>query len=241
MSWLEPQDLTNILCTPSTTHWFGCDIFGRDLLARILYGILISTGLAVAITVLSLIGACLISFFVTTNTFRRRTYQYLQIFFIYILDCALAFPTLILCLIMSSVMPNSIYSFIIALVVPMTLHKTIFFDSAMTTISRKDYVASAHALGLRRHHLFYNYYIKNLWPELRLQGLSSFIAVIMAESTLSYLGLTSTLQNNSLGKLLSESKDHLFDHPHAFIFPALCIITLLVILNFLLRKKQFEP
>ena len=231
------QALPHRLEAPSAAHPLGLDELGRDILSRLLSGARISllVGLAV-VSVSSLIGMALGSaagyFGGVVDDVISRT-----------IDVLMAFPGILLAIALVAVLGPSLTNVVLALsVIGWVGYARLVRGQALRT-RELDYVQAARALGASGPRIVLRHVLPTAIPAVIVQSTLGMAAAIIAEASLSFLGLGVQPPTPSWGTMLDAGRAHLFDAPHLTIFPGIAIATLVLGFNFLgdgLRDR-FDP
>jgi peptide/nickel transport system permease protein len=220
--WLSPLDPTAIdaarrLRPPAADHPFGTDRLGRDVLSRILYGgrVAVVVG-AVAVA----IGAGAGTTVGLISGYRGgRTDAVLM----RVIDGLMAFPTLLLAiLIIASLGPGHVQAMTaIGIVLIPTFAR---LARAQTLVVRQqEFVTAARALGAQEATVLLRHVLPNIAGPLLVQTTVAFSGAVLAEASLSYLGLGTRPPTPSWGSMLQEARDVLFIGPWMAIWPGLAI------------------
>lgn len=213
--------------TPSFQHFFGTDKFGRDVFSRVLYGTRISLTIGIFTVVLSILTGTII------GAFAGYFGGVIDGFLMRIADIFFAFPRLLLILLIVSLFSPSIL--IIVLVLSSTGWMTVsrLIRAEVLSIKNQEYVTAAHALGLSRIRVLFRHILPNaLTPAL--VALSLRIGnVILAESTLSFLGLGVQPPTASWGNMIYGGRENLLDAWWISTFPGLAILVTVICFNIL--------
>lgn len=197
-----------ILCHPGTQHVLGCDSFGRDLLQLLLKANLYSSLFSFAVVTLSLALSIL------AGAFLALAPQKFQFGFLRTLDFLLAFPTLLLALGWAAVRGPGLDTLLGSLLIGVFPGLTRLMYVRSKELLAKEYIAAAFSLGASSVRVV----MRHVSPELFRLGLIKFPALfasgILAEATLSYLGIGVPIGNDSWGTLLAQSRDYLLEAPH---------------------------
>lgn len=221
--WISPFDphkisLEEELCTPNQTHILGCDSNGADILSVIFYGARVSLEVGIIVTLISVfIGLVLGSiggFFggwIDTTIMR-------------LLDVVFAFPGIILAIALASMLGPSKYNLILCLVATNWAGYTRIVRGEVLALKNLEFIEAARALGLSTQRIF----IYHLWPNLvtpvAITATFGIAGTVLAEASLSFLGIGVPPGTPSWGGLLSFGKDVLIEAPHVAAFPGLAIM-----------------
>ena len=234
---IDEIDFTARLQGPSWEHPFGTDDLGQDLLARILYGgrISLAVGLAamaVAVIVGTLIGA-------VAGMARGPVDAGLM----WVTDLFLSLPQLPLLLLIIYLFRESLTGLVGPEVGVFILIVTVIGGFRWMPVARlvraqffslreKEFVEAARALGASRSRLVLRHILPNALGPVIVAGTIDVAAAILAESTLSFLGLGFPPDIPTWGRLLFDAKDNLDFAPHWAVFPGLAIFLTVLAINF---------
>ena len=221
------QELSRRLERPSLSHPFGLDELGRDILSRLLSGARISllVGLAV-VSVSSLVGMLLGSiagYFggVVDDVISRAV------------DVLMAFPGILLAIALVAVLGPSLTNVVIALCVIGWVGYARLVRSQALRAREFEFVQAARALGAGSPRIVLRHVLPTALPAVVVQATLGMAGAIIAEASLSFLGLGVQPPTPSWGTMLDAGRSHLFDAPHLTIFPGLAIAMLVLGFNFL--------
>lgn len=217
-------DFSHVLATPTFAHPFGTDELGRDLLSRIIYGIRPSLTVSLsAVTISAIVGALL-------GTLSGYTGGLADNIIMRSMDILLAFPPLILAILIVAVLGAGITNVIIA--ISISLLPQFARISRASTLSAKHtlYVESAIASGESSSAVMFRYILPNSISPLIVQATLRFATAILIESSLSFLGIGVEPPTPDWGLMISSSQAYLQTAPYLAIFPGVAI--LIVVLGF---------
>jgi peptide/nickel transport system permease protein len=221
------QELSRRLEGPSSSHPFGLDELGRDILARILAGARISllVGLAV-VSISSVAGMALGSI---AGYFGGRVDDVIS----RVIDVLMAFPGILLAIALVAVLGPSLTNVVIALSVIGWVGYARLVRGQALRAREFDFVQAARALGAGSPRIVLRHVLPTAFPSVVVQATLGMAGAIIAEAALSFLGLGVQPPTPSWGTMLDAGRSHLFDAPHLTIFPGLAIATLVLGFNFL--------
>lgn len=221
------QTLAQRLEPPSTAHPFGLDELGRDILSRLLSGARISllVGLAV-VSVSSLIGMTLGS---VAGYFGGGIDDLIS----RAIDILMAFPGILLAIALVAVLGPSLTNVVLALSVIGWVGYARLVRGQALRAREFEYVQAARALGAGSARIVARHVLPTAFPAVIVQATLGMAGAIIAEASLSFLGLGVQPPTPSWGTMLDAGRAHLFDAPHLTIFPGLAIATLVLGFNFL--------
>ena len=221
------QELPLRLEGPTGLHWFGLDELGRDIFARVLSGARISllVGLVV-VGVSSLVGTLLGSI---AGYFGGKVDEAIS----RVMDILLAFPGLLLAIAMVAVLGPSLTNVILALSLIGWVGYARLVRGQVLRARELEFVQAARALGASTPRILARHIIPTALPAVTVQATLGMGGAILAEASLSFLGLGVQPPTPSWGTMLSYGKAHLLEAPHLTIFPGLAIAILVLGFNFL--------
>jgi peptide/nickel transport system permease protein len=203
---------------PSAQHWFGTDEFGRDILSRIMYGarIALFVGLSASFagcTIGGLLG-------VTSAYSGGRVDLFLE----RVMDILLAFPQLILALAIASILGPSVRNVIIAISIPIIPRAARVVRATALSVKEHQYVEAVHALGAARRRVIFQHIVPNVTAPYLILLTAQLGGAILAEASLSYLGLGTAEPTPSWGLMLSGSAPSYAEKaPWIALFPGIAI------------------
>lgn len=230
-------DFDSLLQPPNRLHLFGTDELGRDVLVRTLYGGRVSlvvgfTAVALAMLVGGLWG-------LLAGYFRGWLDSLLMRF----VDALLAFPFLVLALTLAAVLGPGLFNTILAISVVTSPAVARLVRGQVLAEMEKDYVVGAVALGASHARIIFRHILPNLGGPLIVQGSLSTANAILAEATLSFLGLGIQPPTPSWGSMLNAARGYLESAPWLAIFPGLAIFIAVLSFNLLgdALRDAFDP
>jgi peptide/nickel transport system permease protein len=221
------QELARRLEPPTLSHPFGLDELGRDILARLLAGARISllVGLAV-VSVSSVVGMLLGSI---AGYFGGRVDDVIS----RVVDVLMAFPGILLAIALVAVLGPSLTNVVLALSVIGWVGYARLVRGQALRARELDFVHAARALGAGSARVVLRHVLPTAFPAVVVQATLGMAGAIIAEASLSFLGLGVQPPTPSWGTMLDAGRAHLFDAPHLTIFPGLAIALLVLGFNFL--------
>jgi peptide/nickel transport system permease protein len=231
--WLAPQppaaiDLLHRLEAPSAAHWAGTDELGRDILSRLLYGARLSLTVSVSVVAISLaLGVTLgglagyLGGWIDTalTTFAMNTF--------------LALPGILLAIAFAAFLGPGFINLVLALAIGGWAGYARLVRAQVMAVRDREYVDAARALGAGGLRIFFRHILPNILQPVLVQAAIGMAGVILAEATLSFLGLGIPAPAPSWGSMLNDARLHLFDAPHLVLFPALAVAGAVLGFNFL--------
>jgi len=229
--WVVPDDpftqnLPERLNGPSWRHLLGFDELGRDVLARILSGARISL----------LVGLAVVSLSATIGTTIGAVAGYAGGWIDEVtgrfMDILLAFPGILLAIALVAVLGPSLSNVVLALVTIGWVGYARLVRGQVLKLRELDYVQAARALGATVPRVLVRHVVPATLSAVTVQATLGMAAAIIAEASLSFLGLGVQPPTPSWGTMLDAGRSHLFDAPHLTIFPGLAIALVVLGFNF---------
>ncbi|MHB8526439.1 MAG: ABC transporter permease [Candidatus Acidiferrales bacterium] len=231
--WLAPynpaaQNLPARLMPPSAAHWMGTDELGRDVLSRVIFGARVSMSVSVSVVfgagIIGLILGSLAGYF--GGWFDRFVN-------IILINAFLSFPGILLAIAFAAFLGPGLGNVIIALTITGWAGYARLARAQVLQAKEMDYVTAARSLGASHARILIRHLLPNIIQPILVQGTIALAGAILAESTLSFLGLGVLAPMASWGAMLNDARSHLFDAPHMVIFPALAVMTAVLAFNLL--------
>lgn len=229
--WVVPhdplqQDLALRLAAPSWGHPLGLDELGRDLLARLVLGARVS--LFVGITVVAVSAAVGTGVGAVAGYVGGRVDMALG----RLMDILLAFPGILLAIALVAVLGPSLRNVILALVTIGWVGYARLVRGQVLKVRELEYVQAARALGAPIGRVLGRHVIPATFSMVSVQATLGMAGAIIAEASLSFLGLGVQPPTPSWGTMLDAGRAHLFDAPHLTVVPGLAIAVLVMGFNF---------
>jgi len=213
---------------PSPRHWAGTDKLGRDLFSQLMIGarlaLLVATGsTAIAAALGGTLG-------LSAASSRRG---FVDESFSYLFDVLIAFPTILLAMLIVTIRGASTFSAILAIGISGSAVVSRLSRISAIRVLAADYVKAAIAGGASRLSIIFRHVLPNIYPILVVQLTLVAAGAILAEASLAYLGLGAPPPQSSWGRMLLEAQESVVSSPWGAIFPGLAIVTAVLGLNFL--------
>lgn len=220
--WLSPydyaaQDLSAGLAVPSWQHWLGQDKLGRDVFTRLLWGARLSLATGV--------GAVCISLAIGTTLGLISGYLggFVDVLMMQLVDIFLAFPGILLAIALAAVLGPSPWNVVVALSAFGWVPFCRMVRGQVLSLRERDYVVAARAFGSRPGRIMCRHLLPGVAGTLVVQTSFSLAGAILAEASLSFLGLGP--QNlPSWGAMLSEGAEFLGEAPHLSWSPGSALV-----------------
>jgi peptide/nickel transport system permease protein len=231
--WLAPHDPAFIelparLAGPSSAHWLGTDELGRDLLSRLLYGARISL----------LVGGSV----VTVSLFLGLIFGSLagyygglvdRIFTVIVMNAFLAFPGFLLAIAFVAFLGPGLFNLILALSLGGWVGYARLVRAQVLATREREFVEAARALGASDWRVITRHILPNIIQPVIVQAAIGMAGAVLAEATMSFLGLGVPPPTASWGSMLNDGRAHLFDAPHLVLFPAAAVMLAVLSFNFI--------
>ncbi len=228
------MDLDSLKQPPGKAHLLGTDSKGRDILSRMVHGSRISLTVGIVASALSLgIG---IFFGLIAGYFGGKTDAVLSQFF----DIFLAFPSLLLAIGISAVMPPGLASAMLAITLVGWAGFARLVRGITLSLREQTYVEASRALGASSGRILYRHILPNALPLLLVAGSLRVGGFILLEAALSFLGLGVQPPTPTWGSMISLNRAYINSAPWMVIFPGLAISITVISFNILgdfLRDK----
>jgi peptide/nickel transport system permease protein len=226
----HPRDFTDgnaVLLPPSGEHYFGTDQYGRDVFTRIVYGSRVSvyTGfgaMLIGLSLAALLGVISGYFGGVADVVVQR-----------VVDAAMAFPSLVLLLVLVSVFGAGILQLVIALGILGMFGNSRVVRAAVLGIKSNVYIEAARAMGAGHARILFRHVFPNIFGPVMVLATVWLGTAILAETSLSYLGLGVPPPTPSWGRMLSDSRTFMLERGTLAIFPGLAITIIVFGFNML--------
>jgi peptide/nickel transport system permease protein len=222
------QDLPQRLDPPSSAHWLGTDELGRDVLSRVIYGARVS--ISVGLSVVALSGTIGLILGASAGYFGGWFDRILNSV---LLNTFLSFPGILLAIALAAVLGAGTEKVILALAVTGWAGYARLARAQALKVKEFEFILAARSLGASHSRILVRHLIPNILQPVLVQATIGMASAILAESTLSFLGLGVLAPMPSWGAMLNDARGHLFDAPHLVIFPALAVMTAVLAFNLL--------
>jgi peptide/nickel transport system permease protein len=221
------QSWTAIRKPPSAQHWFGTDESGRDLLSRVIYGARASL-LAGVVSI-----SIALTFGVPIGLLAGYGGRWIDTLIGRITDAMLAVPFLILAIALAAFLGPSLQNAMIAIGVTATPIFIRLTRGQVMSVKVEDYVEAARAVGNPPVRIALRHILPNILPALIVQASISIATAIIAEASLSFLGLGQQPPAPSWGSMLNTAQRFLTNAPWMAVWPGLAIFLAVLSFNIL--------
>ncbi len=231
--WIAPYDPAHIslpqrLMAPSFSHWFGTDELGRDILSRIIYGARVSM----------LVGGCVVAASLTLGLifgsiagyYGGVTDRFLNVI---VMNAFMSFPGILLAIAFVAFLGPGIFNLIFALSIGGWVGYARLVRAQVLAVREREFVEAARALGASDLRIIVRHILPNIIQPVIVQAAIGMAGAILAEATMSFLGLGVPPPAASWGSMLNDARSHLFDSPHLVLFPAAAVMLAVLSFNFI--------
>ena len=223
----ETQDTLNTLATPSFSHLMGTDQLGRDLFSRLIYGARVSLFIGISTTLLALV----------IGTIYGSISGYIGGrgggFMMRVVDVIFALPDMLMIILVTVMMGRGIAGMFIALTLVSWVTVARLVRGEVLRIKEKTYVEAARALGASSPRILMQEILPNILGLMVVTLTFRIPVAILAESTLSFIGLGIAPPFSSWGTMANEGWRSIKFYPHLILFPSLVIFFTILSFNFL--------
>ncbi|HET7208209.1 MAG TPA: ABC transporter permease [Terriglobales bacterium] len=231
--WIAPQDPAQIdlphrLARPSLLHWCGTDELGRDILSRLIYGARISMLVGSCVVVAALLLGLVVGSI--AGYYGGRVDRFVNVV---VMNAFLSFPGILLAIAFVAFRGPGIFNLIFALALGGWVGYARLVRAQVLATREREYVEAARALGASDGRVIVRHILPNIIQPVIVQGAIGMAGAILAEATMSFLGLGVPPPTASWGSMLNDARAHLFDAPHLVLFPALAVMLAVLSFNFI--------
>jgi len=220
------QNLGNALAPPGRAHWLGTDNVGRDVMSRVIWGTRVSLVAGfVSVAIAALAGGLL----GVLAGYRGGRVDGLVM---RLMDAVLSFPPLVLALALGAVLGAGLTGVLIALGVVYTPTFARLMRGQVLAVKARDYVDAARALGAPSWRIAWHHVLPNAATPIVVQASLSVAFAILAEASLSFLGLGIQPPQASWGSMINAGRGYLQQAPWIVFGPGAALFVTVVGLNF---------
>lgn len=230
--YISPHDPNKIVLekkleSPSKDHLFGTDQLGRDQLSRVIYGTRTTFQLSIYIVVITA------SFGVVAGIVAGYYGGLIDEITMRVIDVLLAFPSIILALVLIGALGPGIFNTILAISVVGWLYYARVARASTLSIKEKDYVDGARAMGCSDFYICRKYILPNCLPSIIVLISLNMGSIILTIASLGFLGLGAQPPTAEWGTMLNEGREFLRDFPWLSIAPGFLIMISVLAFNFI--------
>jgi peptide/nickel transport system permease protein len=220
-------ELASRLQPPSAQHLFGTDELGRDILSRILYGARIALIVGTSVVAGSLLLGTLVGSL--AGYYGGRLDRFINVI---VMNAFLSFPGILLAIAFVAFLGPGLWNLILALVIGGWVGYARLVRAQVLAAREREYVEAARALGATDWRILVRHILPNIMQPVIVQAAIGMAGAILAEGTMSFLGLGVPPPVPSWGAMLNDGRSHLFDSPHVILFPAAAVMLAVLAFNF---------
>lgn len=218
------MDMPNKLQSPNFKHYLGTDSLGRDTFSRVIYGSQVS--LMIGIITISIAAAIGMSLGLIAAYFGGLTYQLIMRF----IDALMAFPMLMLALLIAALLGGGIKNVIISLSIAIIPAPTRMMCGVVMSCKQNDYILAARSMGANNLRIMLRHIIPNTFQPLLVMLTVGLGATILAEAGLSFLGVGISPPTPAWGSMVNDGYKFLLSNPELCLGPGGAIM--LVVFGF---------
>ena len=219
------QDIANSLAKPSLMHWLGTDEVGRDVLSRIIYGTQVSFSIGIIAVLIAAVFGMLLG--LVAGFFGKIVDSIIM----RIMDALMTFPSIILALALGTVMGQGIINLMIILGISIIPTYARMMRGQVISIKELDYITAGKVLGCSKTRLMLMHLLPNCFPPLLVLITQNIGMVILAEASLSFLGLGIPPPTPSWGGMVNYGYKYLLTNPVLALSPGVCVMLLVLAFN----------
>ncbi len=231
--WLAPSDpaqivLPNRLDSPGPAHWCGTDELGRDICSRLIYGARISM----------MVGTCVVLASLTVGLIIGSVAGYYggridRLVNVVVINAFLSFPGILLAIAFVAFRGPGMFNLVLALSLGGWVGYARLVRAQVLATREREFVEAARALGASDLRVIVRHILPNIIQPVIVQAAIGMAGAILAEATMSFLGLGVPPPTASWGAMLNDARAHLFDAPHLVLFPAAAVMLAVLSFNFI--------
>jgi len=218
-------DLEKRLVGPSPGHWLGTDTIGRDTLSRVIYGT--RTSLLIGLVAIGIAAAIGLTLGLVAVYYGRWAYTNIM----RVIDAIMAFPMILLALVIAALLGGGLVNVIIALGVSMMPSYARLMSAQVMSIKQTDYIMAEKSLGSGNSRIMVRHILPNCLPPLIVLVTLMLGATILAEAGLSFLGVGIEPPTAAWGAMVSEGREYLVTDPILSIAPGAAIMLVVFAFN----------
>ena len=231
--WLAPRDPAQIvlldrLDSPSLAHWCGTDELGRDICSRLIYGARISM----------IVGSCVVLASLTLGLIIGSIAGYYgggidRFVNVVLMNAFLSFPGILIAIAFVAFRGPGIFNLVLALSIGGWVGYARLVRAQVLATREREFVEAARALGASDLRVIVRHILPNIIQPVIVQAAIGMAGAVLAEATMSFLGLGVPPPTASWGAMLNDARAHLFDAPHLVLFPAAAVMLAVLSFNFI--------
>ena len=221
------QNILSRLQPPHENYYLGTDYFGRDILSRLLYGARISLVIGIASTVIAMLAGSLIG--ILAGWYGGR----FDVVVMQAMDILLAFPSLILGLILVAMLGPSMENITIAIALTSIPSFARIARAPTISVKERDYIEAGRALAFSDARIMTRHILPNIFPEILVMASLWLANAIRTEASLAFIGLGVKPPTATWGGMIREGFENILDSYWLVLAPSLAILIIVFALNIL--------
>lgn len=221
------QNIFSKLQPPHENYYLGTDYYGRDILSRLLYGARISLVIGVASTVIAMVVGSLIG--ILAGWYGGK----FDVVVMQAMDILLAFPSLILGLILVAMLGPSMENITIAIALTSIPSFARIARAPTISVKQRDYIEAGRALAFSDARIMARHILPNIFPEILVMGSLWLASAIRTEASLAFIGLGVKPPIPTWGGMIREGFENILDSYWLVLAPSLAILIVVFALNIL--------
>lgn len=211
---------------PTTEYWLGTDEQGRDIFARLAYGARISLSIGFTVQTIALTLGILI------GILGVYAHRFIAMPLMRFTDGMFAFPDILLAILIIGLWTRHPIVLVIALAITAWPTVARLVKTQVETLKEREYVTAAEAMGAKPFYIVKNHILPHLWRVLLAVSMVEVAAIILAESTLSFLGIGIQAPTPSWGSMINDGRAELASNPQLILWPCIVLSLTIFALNF---------
>lgn len=231
--WVAPQDpayidLPNRLQSPTAHHLAGTDELGRDILSRLIWGARISMFVGSSVVICSLALGLIIGSL--AGYYGGGIDRFVNVV---LMNAFLSFPGILIAIAFVAFRGPGILNLVLALSLGGWVGYARLVRAQVLAVREREFVEAARGLGASDLRIIVRHILPNIIQPVIVQAAIGMAGAILAEATMSFLGLGVPPPTASWGSMLNDARSHLFDAPHLVLFPAVTVMLAVLAFNFI--------
>jgi peptide/nickel transport system permease protein len=228
--WITPYDpyegnFDQLLAQPSAQHWLGTDTLGRDILSRIMYGS--RTTLMVGVVALGIAAVAGMFFGLMAGYFGGMV----QSVIMRVIDALMAFPMIILALVIAALLGGGLVNVMIALGISLMPGYARLMCGQVLSVKANEYIVAERSLGSSDIRIMWHHVLPNCLPPIIIMVTLMMGATILAEAGLSYLGIGIEAPTAAWGGMINDGYPRLLTNPMLSVAPGVAIMLVVFAFN----------
>jgi len=231
--WISPKDPAHIdlptrLQSPSTQHLCGTDELGRDILSRLIWGARISLLVGSSVVACSLFLGLIIGS--VAGYYGGGIDRFVNVV---LMNAFLSFPGILIAIAFVAFRGPGIFNLVLALSLGGWVGYARLVRAQVLAVREREFIEADRALGAGDFHIVTKHILPNIIQPVIVQAAIGMAGAVLAEATMSFLGLGVPPPTASWGSMLNDARSHLFDAPHLVLFPAITVMLAVLAFNFI--------